>query len=154
GRGGPQGNSLTESIAGRDARPTAMIEFARTIIGAMLLGLLLGIFPAAARADQIINRVVATVDGDPITMQDLKKYAAAAGRTLPTDDSPESQEIQRQALTGLIREKLVDHEVSAVEVDDEQVDRFIAQFEAGNHITDAQLRDQLAQHGISYDAYR
>ena len=24
----------------------------------------------------------------------------------------------------------------------------------GNHITDAQLRDQLAQHGISYDAYR
>ena len=39
-------------------------------------------------------------------------------------------------------------------MDDEQVDRFIASFEAGNHITDTQLRDQFAQHGISYDAYR
>jgi peptidyl-prolyl cis-trans isomerase SurA len=131
-----------------------MIETARIIIGATLLCLLLGMLPAAARADQIINRVVATVDGDPITMQDLKKYAAAQGKTLPTDDSPQSQEIQKQALQGLIGQKLVDHEVSAVEVEDDQVDRFIAQFEAGNHITDTQLRDQLAQHGISYEAYR
>jgi len=108
----------------------------------------------AARADQIVDRVVATVDGDPITMQDLRRYASAAGTTLPPDDSPASQEIQRKVLDALISEKLMDHEMSSVEVDEDQVDRFIAQFEAGNHITDAQLRDQLAQHGISYEAYR
>ncbi len=144
GWGGRRVSLLTES----------MKNFARIIIGAALLFLLLSLVPAAARADQLVDRVVATVDGDPITMQDLRKYAAATGTPLPNDDSPQSQEIQKKALDGLISQKLVDHEVSAVEVDDEQVDRFIAQFEAGNHITDTQLRDQLAQHGISYDAYR
>lgn len=114
----------------------------------------MSLWSTQTRADQIVDRVVATVDGDPITMQDLKKYAATAGVTLPTDDSPQSKEIERHALDNLIGEKLVAHEMSTVEVDDDQVDRFIAQFEAGNHITDAELRAQLAQHGISYDAYR
>jgi len=131
-----------------------MKKFARIVIGATLWFLLLSLAPAAARADQLVDRVVATVDGDPITMQDLKKYAATTGTSMPTDDSPESQEIQKKALAEVISQKLVDHEVSTVEVDDDQVDRFIASFEAGNHITDTQLRDQLAQHGISYDAYR
>jgi peptidyl-prolyl cis-trans isomerase SurA len=132
----------------------SMKKFGRIVIGAAFLLLLLLQVPAAAWADQLVDRIVATVDGDPITMQDLKKFAAATKTPMPTDDSPQSQEIQKKALGELISQKLVDHEVSTVEVEDEQVDRFIAQFEAGNHITDAQLRDQLAQHGISYDAYR
>jgi peptidyl-prolyl cis-trans isomerase SurA len=84
----------------------------------------------------------------------LRRYAAAAGTTLPADDSPQSQEIKRKVLQDLIGEKLMDHEINSVEVDDDQLDRFITQFEAGNHITEAQLRDQLAQHGITWEAYR
>jgi peptidyl-prolyl cis-trans isomerase SurA len=131
-----------------------MVYFARIIAGVALLAVLVSLCPATAEADQIVDRVVATVDGDPITMHDLTKYAAAAGVQLPPDDSPQSMEIKRHALENLIGEKLVDHEMSTIDVDDEQVDRFIAQFEAGNHVTDAQLRAQLAQHGISYEAYR
>jgi peptidyl-prolyl cis-trans isomerase SurA len=131
-----------------------MFYFGRVIAGAAIVALLLSIGPATPRAEQIVDQVVATVDGDPITMQDLKKYAASAGVQLPADDSPGSLEIKRHALENLIGEKMVDHEMSTVDVDDEQVDRFIAQFEAGNHITDAELRAQLAQHGITYEAYR
>ena len=131
-----------------------MKHYARLSIAAAILFLLPPFFPAPARADQIVDRVVATVDGDPITMQDLRKYAAASGTTLPADDSPQSQQIKRDVLEKLIGEKVMDHEMSSVEVDDDQVDRFIAQFEAGNHITDAELRDQLAQHGITWEAYR
>ncbi len=131
-----------------------MKPYARLSIAAALLFLLPPFFPAPARANQIVDRIVATVDGDPITMQDLRKYAAASGTILPADDSPQSQQVKRDVLEKLIGEKVMDHEMSSVEVDDEQVDRFIAQFEAGNHITDAQLREQLAQHGITWEAYR
>src|SRR5271155_1599849 len=131
-----------------------MVYFARIIAGVAFVTLLVSLGPATAAADQIVDQVVATVDGDPITMHDLTKYAAAAGVQLPPDDSPGSMEIKRHLLENLIGEKLVDHEMSTIEVDDDQVDRFIAQFEAGNHITDAELRAQLAQHGISYESYR
>src|SRR5208282_2147256 len=127
---------------------------ARIVAGVAFLALVVSLGPAPAAADQIVDQVVATVDGDPITMHDLTKYAAAAGVQLPPDDSPGSMEIKRHILENLIGEKLVDHEMSTIEVDDDQVDRFIAQFEAGNHITDAELRAQLAQHGISYESYR
>jgi peptidyl-prolyl cis-trans isomerase SurA len=131
-----------------------MRRYTRLGIAAALLCLLPWFFPAPSRADQIVDRIVATVDGDPITMQDLRRYAAASGTTMPTDDSLRSQEIQRQMLQHLIAEKVMDHEMSAIPVDEEAVNRYIAQFEAGNHITDEQLREQLAQHGISYEAYR
>jgi peptidyl-prolyl cis-trans isomerase SurA len=131
-----------------------MKHYAHLSIAAVLLLLLPPFFPAPARADQIVDRIVATVDGDPITMQDLRKYASASGTTLPADDSPQSQQVKHDVLEKLIGEKVMDHEMSSVEVDEDQVDRFIAQFEAGNHITDTQLREQLAQHGITWEAYR
>jgi peptidyl-prolyl cis-trans isomerase SurA len=131
-----------------------MKRYARISIGAAVLLLLPPFVPTAVRADQIVDRVVATVDGDPITMQDLRKYATASGTTLPADDSPQSQQLERKVLNDLIRETVMDHEMSAIAVDDDQIDRFIAQFEAGNHITDSELREQLAQHGITYEQYR
>ena len=132
----------------------SMKHYARISIAAAMLFLLPPFFHTAVRADQIVDRVIATVDGDPITMQDLRRYAAASGTILPPDDSPGSQQIKHDVLEKLISEKVIDHEMSAVEVDDDQVDRFIAQFEAGNHITDAQLREQLQQHGITWESYR
>jgi peptidyl-prolyl cis-trans isomerase SurA len=131
-----------------------MKRYARIGISAAFFFLVLSSLPATARADQIVDRVVATVDGDPITMQDLRRYASASGTTLPADDSPDSLGIKRKVLDQLISEKVMDHEMSSIPVDEEQVDRFIAQFEAGNHITDEQLRAELAQHGVSYEAYR
>ncbi len=147
---------LTFGWGGRmDSSPiNAMKNYARIAIGAALVMLVPPSLPPSALADQIVDRVVATVDGDPITMQDLRKYATAAGTTLPADSSPQSEEIERRVLNDLIRETVMDHEMSAISVDDDQIDRYIAQFEAGNHITDAELRDQLAQHGIPYEAYR
>jgi peptidyl-prolyl cis-trans isomerase SurA len=138
-----------------DSSPiNAMKNYARIGIGAALLMVVPSFSALSVRADQIVDRVVATVDGDPITMQDLRKYATAAGTTLPADSSPQSEQIERKMLNNLIRETVMDHEMSAISVDDDQIDRYIAQFEAGNHVTDAELREQLAQHGIPYDAYR
>jgi peptidyl-prolyl cis-trans isomerase SurA len=144
GWGGRQASSLIK----------LMRKYALYGVGAALLMVLPSFFPLTARADQIVDRVVATVDGDPITMRDLRKYAQAAGTTLPADGSPQSEQVERKVLNDLIRETIMDHEMSAIEVDDDQVDRYIAQFEAGNHISDAELREQLAQHGIPYEAYR
>jgi len=123
----------------------------------MLLAVfLLGSWAASGRAagEQTVDRVVATVDGNPLTMQDLVNFAKANGLTLPTDNSPASLAIQRKALRALISETALEHEEQGVDVTDEQVDRFVQMFEQQHHISEPQLRQELAANGVSWDEYR
>lgn len=102
----------------------------------------------------MVDRVVASVDGNPLTMQDLVNFAKANGLNLPTDNSPASLAIQRKALRALISETALEHEEQGVDVGDEQVDRFVQMFEQQHHITEAQLRQELAANGLTWEEYR
>ena len=105
-----------------------------------------------------IDSVVASVDGDPITSEDLKNPGnggAAAGMPpggsgLGTADNPQG------ALKMAIEQKLLEQEAHqyASKVDEDQVDRYIRNLEAQNHTTDAELRSQLAAQHVSYDDFR
>ena len=99
-----------------------------------------------------VDRVVASVDGNPITNFDVQNPGAAnspAGNN-PAATDPDS------TLKQLIAQKLLDQEAQkyADRVDDAEVDRFIQQVEEQNHLTDAQLRAQLQAQGTSYEAFR
>lgn len=102
-----------------------------------------------ARAEEV-DRVIATVDGEPITAHDLEEHQAQIltdyGQHEPSD----------RALKDLIAEKLLDAEVKKYEskVDEAQVDRYVAQIRQQKHLTDEQFRDALMKSGISYDDYR
>ena len=111
--------------------------------------------PRAARAQDDLDRVVASVDGDPITVHDLKTFAAINKVTLtdPGDmNSPETKAV----LKGVISERLLESEVKKYkdQVDDRQVDEYISNFEQGNGLTDAQLRAQLQSQGHTYEEFR
>jgi len=122
----------------------------------LLAAFLLGSWAQSGRAagEQVVDRVVASVDGNPLTMQDLVNFAKANGLTLPTDNSPASVAIQRKALRALISETALEHEEQGVDVSDEQVDRFVQMFEQQHHVTEMQLRQELAANGISWEEYR
>lgn len=107
-----------------------------------------------AAAQQIVDRIVATVDGDPITMADLRSFAKQNGATLPAGNSPDDQAVQRKVLKELISETALEHEERNMPVSDEEVDHFIASFEQQHHITDAELRQQLTEHGMTWKQYR
>ncbi len=105
-----------------------------------------------AQYGDTIDRVVASVDGNPITDFDLQNPGPGgnASGTNPAGTDPASM------LKQLIAQQLIDEEAQkyADRVDEAEVDRFIAQIEEQNHLTDAQLRAQLQAEGISYEAFR
>lgn len=102
-----------------------------------------------------VDRVVASVDGDPITMREVKDFASQHGEPIDTDDFA-SSETAKTAVKALIGEKLLEQEVKKYDekVDEDQVDKYINQLRLDRHMTDAQFREQLQASGISYDDLR
>lgn len=111
--------------------------------------------PRAALALENLDRVVASVDGDPITVRDLKAFAALNHVTLAAPDDMNSPET-KAVLKGVISQYLLESEVKKYKdrVDERQVDEYIANFEQSNGLTDAQLRAQLRSQGHTYEEFR
>jgi parvulin-like peptidyl-prolyl isomerase len=118
-----------------------------------------GLAESGAGYAETIDRVVAAVDGTPITTYDLKNTAAKPGGPLsagqpgiavPTSDDPQEK------LEALILQQMLDHESLKYleKLDEDQVDRYISNVEERNHLTDEQLRGQLKSQGMSYDSFR
>ncbi len=112
--------------------------------------------PAALRAGQPVDAIVASVDGEPVTMRDLKAFSAAHGVPLPEDDSPESVRTRRDALHGLLEDKVLEMELKtfAAAVDDRAIDRYIEKVRERSHASEAELRAELTQHGMTWAQYR
>ncbi len=102
-----------------------------------------------------VDRVVASVDGSPITDYDIRNPDAGGMNSL-TGNNPANGLDRDSTLKQLIAQQLLDQEAQkyADKVDDSEVERFIQSLEERNHLTDAQLRAQLQAHGVSYDAFR
>ena len=102
-----------------------------------------------------VDRVVASVDGDPITMREVKDFATQHGQPLESDDFA-SSESAKTAVKALIGEKLLEQEVKKYDdkIDEAQIDKYITQLRVDRHLSDAQFRAQLQASGISYDELR
>ena len=101
---------------------------------------------------EVVNRIVASVDGEPITSYELRQYEAKQQARMPGLQPGSDREI----LQGLIMEKLVALEIAArgIRVRDEEIDRYIDRIKETNHVDDAQLREALRQQGMDYEKYR
>lgn len=102
-----------------------------------------------------VDRVVASVDGQPITTYDIETFSAQAGRPVSAVDIADNP-AAKAVLKALIAQKLFMSEIQkySSKVTSAQVDRYIAQIEAQKHMSDSQFRAALAQSGISYDDFR
>jgi peptidyl-prolyl cis-trans isomerase SurA len=108
-----------------------------------------------ARAE-VIDGVVASVDGDPITSHDVKVYNvsnsanAAPGAPAPSPQDPD------EVLKQLIQDRMLKSEAHnyADRVNDDEIDRYIQNLEQTNHITDEQLHAQLKSDGVSDAEFR
>lgn len=119
-----------------------------------VLAFMLGIAAPRARAE-MIDGVVASVDGDPITSHDVKVYNAS--NSASTNGAPAAQAMDSDAaLKSIIQDRMLKSEARnyADKVSDDEIDRYIANLEQTNHITDVQLHQQLKSEGVSYDEFR
>jgi peptidyl-prolyl cis-trans isomerase SurA len=124
------------------------------LASAMVLPLAAICAPCTARAEQV-DRIVASVDGDPITMHEVRSFAESSGKTLPVGD-PTADPTFREGLKGLIAQKLLTEEVKKYEdkIDEAQIDRYILDVEQDRGISDQQLKQSLLQNGVSWDDFR
>ncbi|HEY6394266.1 MAG TPA: peptidylprolyl isomerase [Candidatus Binataceae bacterium] len=104
---------------------------------------------------QNVNRVMASVDGEPITVHDVETFAAANGHPLKVDN-PSDTEITKATLKALIGQKLLEQQVKKYDdkVDEGQIDHYIEDLRREQNLTDEQFRAQLLASGISYQDFR
>ena len=107
---------------------------------------LLVIAVAVGRAE-VVNRIVATVDGEPITAHEVKRYADERGAENATES---------QVLEALITDKMLEKEAGAqgIAARDDEVDGYVAQVKQRGHLDDEQFKQALSNQGLTVESYR
>jgi peptidyl-prolyl cis-trans isomerase SurA len=103
--------------------------------------------PVRPVAAEIVNKIVATVDGDPITAHEVRRYGEerrAHGVTWET------------LLEAVITDKILEKEIAArkITAKREDVDRYLAEVIARNKMTEEKFAAALKQQGLTVDQYR
>ena len=116
----------------------------------------------AAQETVLVNRIVAEVNDDIITLYELNQASApfirrirSMGRSLE-EERQMLYEVREKMLNKLIDDKLTDQEVRRynISISEEAIDNTIEQIKKRSLMTDQQLRAGLNKEGISIDEYR
>ena len=104
---------------------------------------------------EVVDMILASIDGDPVTMSDLKRYIANHGEKVPSDILDGSAEI-RKSLRDMVVEELLTREAktSGISVSDDEVDAYIDEIKRQNRVDKAGLTEILATKGISLADYK
>ena len=104
------------------------------------------IFVASARAE-IVNRIIATIDGEPVTEHELTAFAR--------ERKADGQE-RGKIIDGLITDRLLEKETKAanIEAKKEDIDRAVADLRQQNKMNDDEFAKALKDQGFTSDAFR
>ena len=121
--------------------------------GLLLAAVLAAFMPAGVHA-AVVNRIVATVDGEPITTYQVDSFIRANVRG--ADPESVSAEDRKKVLDLLINDMIVEMESSrlGVGVGNEEVETYIAQIKKQNNLDDEKLAKALEQQGLTLETYR
>lgn len=134
----------------------------RPVVALMALLTLLGT-TYVAKADELINRVVAVVGDEPITAVELEKSMNAMARRIKMMQDmgrqvevPSPRELRHIALNQLIDDKLFQQEVDRLKmkVSDAEINGFIERLKAANNLSQEEFIARLNQTGLTPDEYR
>jgi peptidyl-prolyl cis-trans isomerase SurA len=129
----------------------------RRLAVALLAGL--AVAPAAgAREGALVDRIVAVVNKEVITLSELNERIERAQLELRRRRiaPPESAVLERQVLERFVLHKaqLQRAAEAGLRVDDQQVERAVQRVAHGNNMTLADFRAALEQEGLSIEQYR
>ncbi|MGQ9507882.1 MAG: peptidylprolyl isomerase [Thermodesulfobacteriota bacterium] len=108
----------------------------------------------------VVDRIVAIVNQEMITLSEVEKRARPLWEQIQTKDRlqrrEEKNEIARKVLEILIEEKLIDQEAkkSGIKVTQNEIDSVIEDIKRKHRVTQEDLEKALAQDGLSFEAYQ
>ncbi|MEJ2657782.1 MAG: peptidylprolyl isomerase [Desulfobacterales bacterium] len=119
-------------------------------------------FMIAAKSTETVDRIVAVVNDDVITLFDLNAVMKPYIEKIRTIGYPPEKEkqmifkVRESMLDRLINEKIEDQEIkrSKITIDEDEVDRAIERIKKTAYYTDEDLRAELAKDGLTMKEYR
>jgi len=117
---------------------------------------------AAAQQAEVIDRIVAVVNSDIITLYDLNRAFKPYEANIKALRYPEEKErqtlfqVRSDVLNQLIDAQLADQQSkhAQITVSQKEIDTTIERMKAARSLTDEQLREGLAAQGITMEEYR
>ncbi|MDR3554233.1 MAG: SurA N-terminal domain-containing protein [Syntrophobacteraceae bacterium] len=130
-----------------------LLQRTGTLVFCTILAVVLCLGTARA---EVVDRIVANVDGQIILYSDLQTGVALLKRRMPSldlSDPGQKSKIEREVLEQLIAEKLADSEAKRlhITVGDQEVEARIQQLMSMNHVTREQLKQKLTANGDSLE---
>jgi len=124
----------------------------RTIVACSVF--LVAVVPAARARAAVVNRVIATVDGEPITAHQLDQFIRANSRGVDPEKLSDSD--RARALDMLIIDQLIQAESNSmgIKASKEDVDHYVEQIKEKNKLDDAGLDAALNAQGLTREQYR
>lgn len=141
------------------SRPGARRAF--SYAGSLLAGILL-LWAASAAGGEVVDRIVAVVNDDVLTLVELEQAVQPYRSKLAAMGYSAEKErqmlfkVREDILNQLINEKLTDQEIrnANIGVTDKEVDNAIERLKAARFLTEEQLKAALAREGMSLEEYR
>jgi peptidyl-prolyl cis-trans isomerase SurA len=106
---------------------------------------------------EVLNRIVATVDDEPITLHEVRSFGKAPGqRALFMPQEGPAGMSDRDILEVLIMNKLVGKEVETqgIKAKDDDIDNYIERIKTQSNLSDEQFKTALAAQGMTLESYR
>ena len=106
---------------------------------------------------ETLNRIVATVDGQPITLRELDTFGRQMNnRAAMMYPQGAADMTQRDFLDALLMNKMIENEVDAqgLKATAEDVDSYIERIKSQGELDDEQLAAALADQGLTIEQYR
>lgn len=128
----------------------AFLVFARPSLPVLLLSLFLVALAAEGASGVTIDRILATIDNEAITLSDYRIYLKSIGR------SGDPDEVDEAMLKGLVEERVVAHAAvkKGMDMSDAEVETMLEEFVRGNGMTREAFEKELAQESTDPAAYR
>jgi peptidyl-prolyl cis-trans isomerase SurA len=132
-------------LAGKDMKKTMVLLCASMLV-----------WGTSGQAE-VLNRIVATVDDEPITLHEVRTFGKVPGQQglfLPAEGIAGMSE--RDILDALIMNKLISKEVEAqgIKAKEADVDSYIERIKAQSNLDDEQFTAALANQGMTMESYR
>ncbi|MBA3037048.1 MAG: hypothetical protein FP814_11220 [Desulfobacterium sp.] len=111
---------------------------------------------------EVVDRVVAVVNNDVITLNELTTAMNVYAEKIKSHGYPLEQErtmlfkLREDILDQLINQKLTDQEIAKYELtaSDKEIDNTIERIKEAKFLTEEELRDLVAKDGLTFDEFR
>ena len=124
------------------------------------LGFFLFLFGPIPPSEAVVDRVVAVVNQEIITLSEVEKLTGPLQQEIQTEDRWEKRErvreVCRSVLEKLIEEKLIDQEVkkAGVKVPSKDVEGALEEIKRKNSATQEDLEKALTKDGVTLEAFK